>query len=244
MTPWLYVIAIAIGELVTSFVNPQLGILIHGIIFISLLVHSLLNIQHTIHQLYLSLSLAPLIRIISLSMPLYSFPRIYWYILTGIPLLVAVIVIMRILRYKLKEIGITIHGIFLQILIGITGLGMGYIEYFILHPEPLIEHLTFNSLWLPSLILLFFTGFIEELIFRGVMQKSAQESLGKWGILLISTVFAVLHIGHLSLLDVIFVFGIGLLFSWIVRKTQSIIGVSLAHGITNIALYLIWPLIL
>ncbi|MBU4361488.1 CPBP family intramembrane metalloprotease, partial [bacterium] len=65
-----------------------------------------------------------------------------------------------------------------------------------------------------------------------------------YGILAVSIVFASLHIGHLSLIDVIFVFGVAIFFSIIVLKTNSIIGVALAHGITNVALYLIWPFIL
>jgi LysM repeat protein len=65
--------------------------------------------------------------------------------------------------------------------------------------------------------------------------------LGKWAILYVTVVFAVLHLGYKSAVDVAFVFAVGLLFGWVVAKTRSLLGVSLSHGITNIALYLIVP---
>jgi membrane protease YdiL (CAAX protease family) len=55
--------------------------------------------------------------------------------------------------------------------------------------------------------------------------------------------FGVLHVGYQSLVDVIFVTGVGLLFGWIVLRTRSIIGVTLAHGLTNIMLFLIMPFV-
>jgi len=244
MNIWLYIIGISIGELVTSFVSPQGGIVIHIVLLLLLLIHSLIESEHPIHQVYLTLTIAPLIRIISLSMPLYPFPQLYWYLITSIPLFVGVISITRILGYRAKDIGLTMKGIVIQILTGITGIGFGYIEYLILHPKPLIEHISLNSIFIPALILIFSTGFAEELAFRGMMQKAFYEVMNKYGILAVSIVFASLHIGHLSLIDVIFVFGVAIFFSIIVLKTKSIIGVALAHGITNVTLYLIWPFIL
>jgi membrane protease YdiL (CAAX protease family) len=176
-------------------------------------------------------------------MPLYPFPQIYWYLITSIPLFVGIILITRILKYNPKEIGINIKGLFIQILIGTTGLIFGYIEYKILHPKPLIENINFSSFLIPSLILLFSTGFVEEIVFRGVMQKAFYDVMGKYGILAVCIVFASLHIGHLSFIDVIFVFGVSIFFSIVVLKTRSILGVTLSHGITNITLYLIYPFI-
>ena len=85
------------------------------------------------------------------------------------------------------------------------------------------------------------TGFVEEFIFRGVLQRTAMEVFGRWGIIYVSLLFAVMHIGFLSLIDVTFVFAVALFFGWVVKKTGSLFGVTLAHGITNIILYLIAP---
>jgi membrane protease YdiL (CAAX protease family) len=47
--------------------------------------------------------------------------------------------------------------------------------------------------------------------------------------------------GFLSWLDVIFVFLVALFFGGVVKKTGSLLGVTLSHGITNIMLFLIAP---
>ena len=62
--------------------------------------------------------------------------------------------------------------------------------------------------------------------------------------MLAAAFFAVMHIGYASILDVLFVFAVGLLFAWFVDRTNSIFGVTIAHGLTNIGLFLVWPLLL
>ena len=76
------------------------------------------------------------------------------------------------------------------------------------------------------------------------MKSSALEAFGRWGIIYVSLLFAVLHIGFLSGIDVAFVFAVALFFGWVVQKTGSLIGVTLSHGLTNIMLYLVVPFLL
>ena len=46
-----------------------------------------------------------------------------------------------------------------------------------------------------------------------------------------------------KLLDVVFVFGVALFFGYVVERTDSILGVSLSHGLTNIVLFLVAPFV-
>jgi hypothetical protein len=93
-------------------------------------------------------------------------------------------------------------------------------------------------------MLLIFTGFIEELLFRGLIQKAAIDLLGaRGGILLVSLVFGVFHFGWGSPLDVAYVGLVGLFFGWVVWRTGSILGVTLAHGLANIMWLIVLPII-
>ncbi len=110
----------------------------------------------------------------------------------------------------------------------------------------MVIELTWQAVWLPALIFLVCTGFVEELIFRGVLQRTAVEAFGGWGIIYVSLLFASAHLIHYwevgltgILIDITFVFIIALFFGWVVKKTGSLFGVTLAHGITNIILYYI-----
>jgi membrane protease YdiL (CAAX protease family) len=177
-------------------------------------------------------------------MPLVDIPQIWWYPIIYLPLFIAAIVVIRILGYNRRDIGLKWGKLPVQLSIGVVGFGLGFIEYLILKPEPLTTELTFQAAFLPALILIVTTGFVEELIFRGVLQRAAVKSFNKLGIVYVSSVFAVLHIGFLSIVDVAFVFVVALSFGWLVNKTGSLLGVTLAHGTTNIMLFIIAPFIL
>jgi membrane protease YdiL (CAAX protease family) len=239
-----YLAAIALAETVTVFVQPLWGVVLHIVTLVALVAHSALAARSPHQKLLISLALVPLVRIISLSMPLANIPEIWWYPIIYAPLLVAGIVVMRILEYRPAQVGISLSQLPVQIGVGLTGVLFGVAEYYILRPDALITELTWQQVWLPAIIFLLSTGFVEEFIFRGVLQTSAQASLGRWTIPYVSLTFAILHLGFLSWIDVVFVFLVAMFFSWIVKRTGSIVGVALSHGLTNIMLYLIVPLVL
>ena len=237
-----YLLAIAIAEVVTVYVHPLWGMAVHTLIMILLLVQWSVGTRYPHRPLLLSLALVPLVRIISLSMPLANIPQIWWYPIIYAPLLAAVIVVMRLLNYSREYVGLTFKWFPVQLVVALTGVVFGVAEYFILAPEAMVNELAWQVMWLPALILLICTGFIEELIFRGVLQCSAVEAFGWWGVVYTSLLFAILHIGFLSWIDVAFVFVLALFFGWVVKKTGSLLGVTLSHGITNIVLFLVAPL--
>ena len=195
-------------------------------------------------KLLLALCLAPLTRIMGLSMPLVQFSPIYWYLIIYPPLFLAAWVAMRRVNLTARETGLTIQKLPLQLVVALTGIIFGVVEYLILRPEPLISQLSWGEILLAAFILLVGTGFVEEFMFRGVIQRASMGALGIWGLFYTALVFAVLHLIHLSAIDLAFVFAIALFFGWVVKETGSLLGVSLAHGITNILLYLILPFLL
>lgn len=56
-----------------------------------------------------------------------------------------------------------------QLVVALSGLVLGVVEYFILKPEPMIIELTWQQVWFWALIFLVCTRFVEEFIFRGVL---------------------------------------------------------------------------
>ena len=240
----IYLLAITAAEAVTVLVQPVWGIVCHAIVLVAVVVHSALASDSRYRHLFLSLALAPLVRIIdmSLGMPLINIPQIWKFPIIYVPLLVAAIVVVRIMGLRAREVGFNFSSFPVQLAVALSGLLFGVAEYFILAPEPMVIELTWQEVWLPALIFLMCTGFVEEFIFRGVLQRTATEAFGSWwGIIYVSLLFAVLHMGFLSLIDVVFVFVVALFFGWVVKKTGSLFGVTLAHGITNILLYLVVP---
>jgi len=236
-----YVVLITVAELLTVLTDARWGLALHIGILTALLVQASLVVDQPYHKLLLALALAPLIRILSLSMPLQDIDLMYWYAIVGAPMMLTALVVARTLGLSWRNLGFTLRSLRIQALVVIAGLAFGVAEYFILKPEPLIDEFSWGVFWLPALILLIGTGFNEELVFRGVMQSATSDALGKSSILYVTVIFAVLHLGYKSVLDVAFVFAVGLMFGLVVAKTRCLLGVTLSHGITNIALYLVVP---
>jgi len=236
-----YLALITLAEMVTTFVNPRAGLVLHSALLIVLLVHSALTAGDPYHRLLLALVLAPLTRMLSLCLPLVNFPQLYWYLIISIPLGVATVLAARLLGFSRAQLALTLRRFPLQLLVALTGITFGLVEYRILRPDALIDDLTWRNFLVSGVILMVCTGFAEEVIFRGIIQRASIQALGRFGLLYGAILFAVLHIGYASALDVVFVFLIALLFGWIVEATGSLAGVTVAHGLTNIVLFLVVP---
>ena len=242
-TPVAYLVAIIIAEVIAVFFNPLWGIIGHIIILAVTILYSSLTSEQFRQRLFLSLALVPLVRIISWSMPLGNIPQVWWYPIIYGPLAVAVVVLMRAVGYRATDVGVNFRRILIQLPVALTGFVFGVVEYFILTEEAEAAYLVLGETpLLAGFILLVCTGFVEEFIFRGVLQRSAVAIWGWWGIIYVSLLFASVHMIHGSAIDIVFVFVIALFFAWVVKRTGSLVGVTLSHGITNIVLYLVVPL--
>jgi membrane protease YdiL (CAAX protease family) len=189
----------------------------------------------------LALTLAPLTRLLSLALAVPGLSYVLWYPVIAIPLLTAAVQIIRQVGLSNKQLGIRLGDLPLQLMLLGGGFGLGALEYYILAPDSLVTELSWRTLWLPFVSLFICAGFIEELIFRGVLQAVALPVVRRWALLYVSLLFAVLHLGHRSLVDVVFVFVMGLLFAQLVLWGRSLLGVSLAHGLANMMLFVLMP---
>lgn len=240
---WGYLGLITLAEVLVAIWNPSLGMLAHTIILVLLTIHGALGRQQTFRRLALALTLAPLTRLLSLGMPLKDIPQLAWYPIIAVPLMIATWLVVRQLRVPRAALGLRAGNPLLQLMLVGCGMMLGYAEYLILKPPTLIGTFSWNTFAIAALTLTVSTGFVEEIIFRGVLQAVALPALGRWALVYVSLLFAALHIGYLSLTDVLFVFSVGLLFAYTAHWGGSIVGVSLAHGLTNVTMFLIVPYI-
>jgi hypothetical protein len=185
-----YLLVVTAAEVVTMFFHPLWGVIGHAAIMATAIVRSARTDDSSQRQLVLSLALVPLIRVIdlSLSISLIPIPTIGRFPIIYTPLLVASVVVVRALGYRLSEVGLNFKSLPAQLGIASSGLLFGW-----------------------------------------------------WGIVYVSVLFAILHMGFHSVLDVLFVFGVAMFFGWAVKKAGSLLGMTLAHGLTNIMLFLIFP---
>jgi len=240
VTLWVYVGLLLIAEFITAR-NLKIGMIVHGCILVVLLFHSTIVENRYFSNLYASLSLIPLIRVMSLSIPLMHFEYILWFLIVAVPLFAAIFTCIYIQRIDLWSVGLKIPSrkdIPLTCGIMLLGIPVGWVEYYILEPEFMISA---RASWIaPILILVICTGCLEELLFRGLLQHTFIEAVGIQGIFIISVIFGLLHLGN-SWLDCVLAGTIGFIYALVVIKTGSIYGTSISHGVINIMLFLVMP---
>ncbi|GAJ12550.1 unnamed protein product, partial [marine sediment metagenome] len=167
-----------------------------------------------------------------------------WYIVVNVPVLVAAVTMMRVQGVGFRDAGVKFEKPMEVGWIALTGVPLGFIDYLILRPESIAAGLSLSGVLLLALGLGLSTGFVEELMFRGLMQPGAVEVFGeRRGLVGVAAVFASLHIGWLSPVDLVFVFSVGLFYGYLALRTGNIIGVTLSHGLTNVVLFLVAPAI-
>ncbi|MEN6291179.1 MAG: tetratricopeptide repeat protein [Methanobacterium sp.] len=240
----VYFIAISAAEISVTYVNMQMGLILEMVILFALLIHSSLHESYNFSTLLRSMMALPVIRIIGLSIPIMQIQPLYWFPIIAVPLFAASFTLIRAQKLTRKKIGLVLGNIPLQLTIALSGVLLGFTEYLILKPAPLISTLSVETVLFGAVILTISTGFAEELLFRGILQKNAENVFGKvFGLLYASILFTALHVGWQSGLDLAFVFSVAIFYGYAFQKTRSLLGVTLSHGISNSFLFLIMPFI-
>ena len=148
------------------------------VILFALLLNSSLDVSYNYAVMLRSMMVLPIIRIIGLTIPLMQIPTLYWFPIIAIPLFAAVYTIMKNQGLTRKHVGLIWGNKKVQFLVALTGMFLGTIEYTILKPLPLIGVFDPVTLITGSIILIISTGFAEELLFRGILQKNAENVFG------------------------------------------------------------------
>jgi len=215
----------------------------------------------TLAPLLVAASLASLIRVFSLAVPRYNFLGLQvpgaetdplntlpWLALVSVPLLVSIGTVAYVQRLRPSDLGLLFKrwiDLPIQAGVAMTGIPLGLLEFAILRIRPdqyWIHEITLGSLVFGGLAIFFATGLSEELIFRAILLKRAVEGLGEGaGLLYVTAIFASLHIFFFNGIDLVFVFGVGLFYGFVVLKTKNLWGVIVSHSLGNVILYLVAP---
>ena len=245
----IFSIVLIVAELLSVYA-PVWGVALHTILLLFVLFYSAImtRISPSSSKLFATLIPVPLIRIVSIASPLLLFTMVEWFLVISIMLFSSILLCLRITGLPLKEYGFRMperRFYPLEFFIILLGLAFGFMEFNILNPTPISSELTILGIFPPLLGLYFSTGLLEELLFRGLIQRHSTECLGTiYGIAFTTFVFMIMHTGWQSVADIFFVGAVGAVYSVVVHRTGSIVGVSFSHAMVNISLFVIAPTML
>lgn len=195
-------------------------------------------------RIYSVLMLLPLFRLLNVAMPVFFNLTIYSYSLVYAPMFIPIYYIMREKVISTSEAGITPKGFlfYLPLAIGV-GFALGWGENNVLHAGALIPDVDLKGILILALTMTLFVGVVEEFMFRSALQTVLEQRLGSLGGLLVcSIIFGIMHSGYRMPSEVFYVSFAGVVFGLLFWLTKSLPIIALAHGITNISLFLVAPI--
>jgi len=209
-------------------------------------------------DLLMAFIMVSLLRVLNVGMPTFFDLSIYYYPFIYLPVIFAAYIIWRAdnvedgkpinIRYLWSFINgdkidqrSSFRWIFVPIAIGI-GLVMSFFEYAVLKPDVLVPDMGLISLASLLVVMVFFVGFGEELVFRALLQRRVQERCGAvFAIVFSAFIFSMMHSGYESLTYLVYVFGVALVLGGLFFKTKNLLLVALIHGFINFFLFSFLP---
>lgn len=208
--------------------------------------------------LWQSFSLVSILRVLNLGMPRFNELTLLWIPIIYAPAIVVGFMLIRDERLGLRDYLVSLKRFFnispatagwkayylpLSILIALF---VSNIEFKVLGLTNtdlrLIPELNWEYFTLLFVVMVFFVGLGEEVVFRYILQTRLQASVGIIAALSISSlVFALMHSGYSSLPYMAYVFGVSVMLGVIFYRTNSLAFVSLIHGTLNVFLFSLLP---
>jgi hypothetical protein len=236
----LPVILILLAEFLIFLGKPNAAMPIHALNLIFLILSSIfIN-----NRIYPSLMLLPLFRLLNVAMPVFFNLTLYSYSMVYAPMFIPIYFLVKDGFVSRSEAGMTFKGFLYYFPLAISvGFALGWGEYNVIHPQLLTPSANIKDVMILILTMILFVGIVEEFIFRSSLQTVLEERLGSIaGLLLASVIFGFMHSGYQMPLELLYVSFAGVIFGLLFWLTRSLPIISLAHGVTNISLFLIVPL--
>lgn len=238
------ILFIALAELLIFFGQLDIAVWFHILALFFLSLSNILIRDPKVHKIHLPLMLLPLLRLVNLSMPVFTKMTLYTFVLYNTPLAIPIAAIIIHQRDSLADIGITKKHLLPYIIISVPLsflLGLG--EYLTIRPGYLIPDLSFENLLLLTVIMVFFVGLVEELIFRSLLQTRLEQALNiPEALLITSFLFGIMHSGYGTYYEMLYAGFVGLVIGLIFHKTRSLPFIAVLHGFVNVFLFGILPL--
>jgi uncharacterized protein len=233
------VFLIILAELLIFWGNMQAAMIVHALNLIFIILASI----YINNRIYPVLMLLPLFRLLNVAMPVFFQLTLYSYSLVYAPMFIPIYFIMKDGLLSHSEAGITFKGFwfFLPLAVAV-GFALGWGENSVLHSGMLVPDVSIRSILILTLTMIIFVGIVEEFIFRSALQTVMEDRLGaNTGLVLSSIIFGFMHSGYHLPLELLYVSFAGMVFGLLFWMTRSLPVISVAHGVTNVSLFLVAP---
>ncbi len=215
----------------------------HAIATVLLLVIALVGPTRPVRRLSMALVTVPILRLLSISIPVVLIPPLAWYVEIGLPAFLAILLAARALELRPVDLGLRSMPWGDLAAFGLAGAALGVPAYLIGQPGQLIDLPSPGALLAAAVIMIVFVALLEELLLRGLIQSVATETFARGGVLVSIAATVLLYAASLNVRYVLFMSLVAALLSVSVRQFGSIAGAVAAHGALVCVQLVILPLL-
>lgn len=234
-------VAIIVSELITVFVGVLPGLLAYSVVLtLAALDYVWSSENGGRKEAFVAIALIVVSRLASYSMPYEEVPMNYWLLLSGLPPFFGLLTARIFLGIRFRDMGLKFH--FSPILLFYAGLGalLGMIAYGM---EPQILEDIQDAAVIGQIVfvisLIVFGGWLEEVIYRGLLNPALIDSFGlRWGLLFSSLLYGLMFVGTLSVPYVVLMICFAIVLSWTAQYSKTIWFGIVAHVLFLMSFYL------
>ena len=190
------------------------------------------------------LALVSLLRVVNLSFTLIPTTTLYWLVAIYGVMFIPIISVVAHRKLSRHDLGLT-GGPQLTYLIpfgALVGVALALVEHQILANPALIPSYSLVGLVELSVVMIFVVALVEGLLFRALLQPELVQRSGPIvGILITSIIFGAMQSGYANYYELLFAFGVGLLFGVAYYKTKNLPFVITMQAVNNILLFGVLP---
>ena len=233
---WLLVYGslIVLAEAIIVLVNVAAGVLLQAAILIVVVSHHAFA-RSPRDPVLPVLALVPLIRLLSIAMPIPGAASISTYVLVGVPALFGTLLAARAIGATRSDLGLGRPGSLTKTAtIALIGLPLGLVARSVGGVSPMAIGDAHPVLFL--VIVTLCVVLLEELVFRGLLQRAATTRSRLLGIVTPNVLYAAMYFGSGSAAAVLFMGLTGSLFGWVVSRSGSLWGVIAAHVLMRLVI--------
>lgn len=245
-----YLAAYGVAEVLAAALDGRVGLVVHAGVLLAVFLHGANVPAGPERTFFWTIWLAPLIRIYGLAQPYAGASPLVWWALTAVPILVAAAVALRLVGLTAREAGLVPSARELPAATFMVpvGLALGVGAYLLLGPRPLAAEAGAGGALLAAMIVVLNPGIVEEVAFRGVLQRGVLGAHGT-GLGLIYAALLYAPVAPTGLFTgsgwavVGLTFVSGLLLAALTARTGSILGAAVLHASLALGLYMLGPLL-
>jgi len=237
----IYLVVIVLLELLGYFTSVLISAIGNALLIFIAVNHSASAKETALHHILPSLALIPFVRLLTIVIPVPGWPPQIIYILIAVPLLITAGIIVHNGDISSTVLGLRHWSWRTQLLIGLSGVPLGYMGFMILRPDPLFEAPSPVMLVVNLVVIFIFIALSEEIIFRGMFLHAIRQIGDNFAILASAVLYGVYHIGSGSIVYALYMGVVGWLYAYFAVRTRSLWGVIIGHFFLTAGMGLFWP---